>query len=157
MSIWETLEFQMCIIHSVFCGDPRGNAMRLYGEKRALPGRLDDFTKAAKSYFIRHAGNQPKEGAFDEMLEEVRRYADRRNEVAHGIVTPISNITFFRRYLRNKKQTLPEYAVIAPYHATRMHASDGLPRYAYTSTSMATLQKKMESLLLRLQDYERAL
>lgn len=156
MSAWETIEFQLCVIHAVFCGDPRGEAMRLYGEKRVFPGRLDDFGRAAKDYFIR-APDQAREGALNKLLVEVRAYIDRRNDVAHGVVLDITKITFFRKYLKNKDSKVPQFAVLAPYHSAHRHASDGLPRYAYTSSSLATLEKRMGHLFVRLQDYEYAL
>lgn len=156
MSAWETIEFQLCIIHAVFCGDPRGEAMRLYGVQRVFPGRLDTLSKAAKEYIIRHP-NQANEGTFDKLLEEVRGYVDRRNEVAHGVVMDITRITFFSRYLKNKSQTPPQHAAVAPYHAKHKHGSDGLPRYAYTAANLAVLEKKMLALFVRLQDYEHAL
>jgi hypothetical protein len=36
VSLWEDIEFGFCRIHSVFLGDPDGQALRLYGARRAF-------------------------------------------------------------------------------------------------------------------------
>jgi hypothetical protein len=155
MSAWETIEFDLCMIHSVFLGNPGGEAMRLYGAKRTLRNRLDDFGSAAWDYFIRHP-NQEKEGRLHALLVEVKGYVDRRNEVAHGVVLRISNLDFYRQYLTCKDEKPFQFAVIPPYHMVRSHGADGFPLYAYTSNELTILLEKMTQLHDRLADYRKS-
>jgi hypothetical protein len=130
--------------------------MRRYGAMRNFPGRLDDLAKAFDSYRIRNP-DQEIEGAFDRLIEEVRKFYDRRNEVAHGVVMPISNFHHFRRHLTNKSQEPPQFAVIPPYHLHRGHGPDGLPVYAYTSASLHSLLEELMRLWDRLKSYRATL
>jgi hypothetical protein len=156
MTAWESIEFALCMIHSVFCGDPGGEAMRLYGAKRTFPNRMDDFGSAAWDYFVRNQ-NQSDEGQLHALLVEVKGYVERRNEVAHGIVVRINNLDYYRKNLSNKDEQPFQFAVVPPYHMVRSHDDDGFPLYAYTSAELATLLKKMVSLLDRLNQYRKSL
>lgn len=155
MSAWETIEYELCMIHSGFCGDPAGEAMRLYGAKRNFPGRLRDLSKASEAYIVRNP-SQDREGEFDRLLEEVLRYYDRRNEVAHGTVIAITRLSYYRDHLTDPSPPT-QYAVIPPYHMARSHGVDGLPLYAYTSVSLETLLAKLMALWDKLKAYRKSL
>lgn len=155
MSAWETIEFELCMLHSVFCGDPGGEAMRHYGQ-RNFPSRRETLSLKAEEYFTQHC-NQDREGEFDRLLEEVENYYARRNEVAHGIVMQLTRLTYYRNYLASKELDPPQFGVVPPYHMERGHGADGMPLYAYTSISMGVLLTRLLELWDRLKDYRKSL
>lgn len=155
-SIWETIEFDLCRIFSAFCNERDGEAMRLYGSKRAFPGRLDEFSRMADAHFVKHP-DQAHESELHHLLVEIKGFVDRRNEVIHGIVLQLNNLAFFRQYLADKSEKPLQFAVIPPYHMIRSHGADGFPLYAYNSSMITQLVKLMWSLHQRLEAFRKAL
>jgi hypothetical protein len=109
--------------------------MRAYGKGRIFPERIDNLAKVAERHF-RISPCQKREGRLDALLEEARRYADRRNEIAHGIVFRIDEIMFFRQRLKPQRLHREHWALIAPLYASKAHRESGMPAYAYTSESI---------------------
>ena len=151
MDAWESVEFELCLIMAALKGDPKGEAMRLYGEKRSFPYRLQDFQELVRQHFVR-VPDQEREGRISSLIEEVDNFSKRRNDVAHSIVLPINQIEFFKQHLRRKDRSPNQYAAIPPYHRERAH-EDGLPMYAYTLPLMMGLRRELNNLLIRLRDY----
>jgi hypothetical protein len=85
-------------------------------------------------------------------MRNVAGFADRRNEIAHGIVHQVSGLTFFRQ-----RTTLPDYrvqyAVIPPYHVMKRHHTNGVPKYMYGSAEMAILEQRLITLNLAIWDF----
>jgi hypothetical protein len=150
MSRWESLEFELSRLHSLFLGAlDETDAMRDYGKGRIFPERLDTLTKAAAPHFYSHP-SQKSEGQFDEVLEQARLFADRRNDVAHGIVFRIDQITYFREQIKPQLLKREHYALIPPLYALKPHRATGLPSYAYTSASMDRLSHRLMKLQMRI-------
>jgi hypothetical protein len=59
MTAWETIEFELSRVYSVFAGDPDGDAMRRYGEPTISRLRLDGLAETAAPYFVK-ADSFPK-------------------------------------------------------------------------------------------------
>jgi hypothetical protein len=53
-------------------------------------------------------------------LREAEEYADRRNEIAHGMVFRIDQITFFRERLKPQLLHREHWALIPPYMHRRL-------------------------------------
>jgi len=153
---WETIEFDLCVIFSTFCGDPIGEAMRLYGSNRSFPGRLDGFSRKAEEYFV-HRPDQNREAQLHQLLTEVRGFVERRNEVIHGIVVQINNLNHFVQYLTDKSPHPIQFALVPPYHMERSHGDDGLPLYAYNEEMIDQMVEKIANLHSRLLDFQKAL
>jgi len=150
MSRWESLEFELSRLHSLFLGTlDETDAMRDYGKGRIFPERLERLATAADRHFCSEPC-QKREGQLDELLEQARGYADRRNEVAHGLVFRIDEITFFREQIKPQLLKREHYALIPPLYASRPHRASGLPAYAYTSASMDRLAHRIMKLQLRI-------
>jgi hypothetical protein len=155
-SAWETIEFDLCLIFSVFAEDPKGEAMRLYGENRTFPGRLDTFSRKAESYFIK-GPNQNREIELHQFLKEVIGFCERRNEIIHGIVLRINNLNHYLQHLADKSPKPFQFAVIPPYHMVRSHGDDGFPLYAYNAAMITHLLELMWNLHERLGAFRKSL
>ena len=68
MSRWESLEFELSRLYSLFLGTLDGTeAMRAYGKGRIFPERIDNLAKAADTHF-RILPCQKREGRFSGVL-----------------------------------------------------------------------------------------
>jgi len=142
MTGWETLEFELSRLYSVFCDDSDGDSMREYGKPTIARLRLDGLSQAADKFFIRKP-SQEIEGEFHGILTRLREVALRRNEVAHGIVFDVQRITALRQKFRPEFRGRPQHVLIAPYYAFKQHDTDGLPAYGYTSPTLHLLMLVM--------------
>lgn len=152
MSRWASLEFELSRLHSLFMGAlDETDAMRAY-EAATFPNRVANLRAVADSHF-RIRPCQKREGEFHGLMQEALGYAARRNDIAHGLVMRIDEITVFRQHLKPNLLKREHYALIAPLYASKAHRPDGLPAYAYTSVSMERLARRM----MQLQERIRAL
>jgi hypothetical protein len=146
MSEWEGNEFELARLHSVFLGDPDGDAaISSYGKGRIFQERIRILREAAERYFSRHP-NQTMEGNFERLAVAAEGFADRRNEVAHGYVLPMNKMLFFMHQIGLPVSEVPLYALVPPLHTIRWH-KEGLPKYAYTSSELRTLSERLLLLL----------
>jgi len=156
MSAWETIEFELSRLYSVFAGDPDGAAMRDYGKPTIARLRLDGLSEMADKFFIKRP-SQDDEGEFLSILTSLRHFATRRNEVAHGIVFDTQPITVFSQNFAPEVRGKPQYALIAPYYQIKQHDDEGMPAYAYTSRTLGELIPAMAQPFLRLERFRRYL
>jgi hypothetical protein len=140
MTCWEATEFQLSRVYSIFVGqvdDP--DAMRSgYGSGRIFQERIGNLRKAADAYFRRDP-HQPLEGAFDSIAEAVVGFADRRNEVAHGIVLDVKKVSYIASCMGLTDKTRPHFVLIPPLYLLRKHTELGAPSYIYTSAALKRL------------------
>lgn len=134
MTAWETIEFELSRLYSVFVGDPDGEAMREYGAPATARGRLDNLAIAARKFFV-GSPSQEIEGQTDDIICVFRRFSARRNEVAHGIVLDVQNIEAFASHFTAISRGKPQYALISPYHQIKRFIDNhgGIPAHAYTA------------------------
>lgn len=154
ISEWEAVEFGLSRIHSVFCGDPDGEALRLYGKGRIFKERHSILSAAGDQYFVTKP-NQDLEGRLVRLLRATEGFADRRNEVAHGIVMAASNIEYFRIAMKIEPTEL-RYALMPPYYLLRKHQPDGFPAYAYNAEKLSELHKLLSDLSLQIENFRRS-
>lgn len=131
LSQWEEVELELSRLYALYLG--RGvslSAMLEYGEPRIFDQRLQNLKRAAENFFTR-SPNQAIEGEFDRLAERSRRFADRRNDIAHSIVRPL-------QWFRPRPPILDplvgepsEYALVPPYYTSRKFDPNNLPKYAY--------------------------
>jgi hypothetical protein len=141
MSAWERIEFQLSVLHSFLTiGRLHQSAVHVYGAGRIFRDRLTTLRKGAERYFTQ-APHQGHEGTFDAMCSALEKFADRRNEVAHGVVFEASKLEPFST--RFAPVTLPQFALIPPYHAVRSLVN-GNAGYAYTSVELLELTDRLE-------------
>jgi hypothetical protein len=94
MSRWESLEYELSRLHSMFLDAfDETEAMRAYGKGQIFPQRLDILREAAERHF-QSDPNQKREGQLEGLLTEARQYANRRNDIAHGIVFVLVRLRF---------------------------------------------------------------
>jgi hypothetical protein len=87
---WEFTEFALSILYSLFVGDYRFGKMQEYGKPNIFKDRLGGLERVAAEWFTRRP-DQQAEGEFDRIVNGARGFADRRNEIAHGLVVDVGN------------------------------------------------------------------
>lgn len=156
MSAWETIEFELSRLYSVFASDPDGEAMRDYGKPTVARLRLDGIREKAESYFIK-SPSQNREGDFYSILRRLQYFATRRNEVAHGIVFDVCNITAFTQHFVKEARGKPQFLLIAPYYQIKQHDPSGLPAYGYTAQTLEAMVPAMAEPYRELDQFRRLL
>ena len=152
---WEGIELEFARLYSVFMGDPDGSIVGDYGKPRIFADRVAGLRRAAQGYFTRKP-HQPHEGEFSRLAFVAERFADRRNEVAHGFVLPVDRIDYFRERMELQEVSHRHYLLIPPLYSIRKHV-DGLPAYAYSYPTMIELGKRLVVLWGEITDLRAAL
>lgn len=144
ISQWEAVEFQLSRLYSAFVGDPDGESIQQYGTGRIFRDRLTLLEGVAAQWFIANP-SQHSEGHFERLIEQARGFADRRNEIAHGIVFPVHTVSYFVSVMN-----LPagvRWALVPPYYLLRKHDERGAPVFIYTSAELNSLAKTLLKLV----------
>ncbi len=149
------IELEISFIHNAFVGDLTFGAAQDYGKGRIFRERLAIVQASAASLF-RVRPCQTVEGNFQHLILQVEGFSNRRNDIAHGIVFQIDNITFFSEKLLANARGKRQSACIPPYYALRKHA-DGFPSYAYTYQLLMDLQRKLQLLNIKLRYFRSSL
>ena len=126
---WEAIELELARLYSVFMGDPDGAAVNDYGRPRIFAERVLGLRKVGEAHFTQMP-DQALEGELARVTMISERFADRRNEVAHGFALPVENMTYFQQQMKLSKARRNHYLVIPPIYTVRKHVG-GLPTYAY--------------------------
>jgi len=143
---WELIEFTLARLYSLFVDDPDGSlALREFGEGRTVPDRDKLLRSAAEKWFAQKGTTQKTEGRFDKFMQEYVGFSDRRNEVAHGIVHPVSGMNFFLMRTTRPHYRV-QYAVIPAYHIAKRYHPNGVPKYMYTLPELSTLYERLTDL-----------
>lgn len=151
MTAWESIEFEFARLYSVLVGAPDGPAIMDYGDGRIFRDRLARLVKAGELHFMRRP-NQPDEGEFSSLCAHASMAADRRNDVAHGIVSQIDKLEFFRNGIQVRFLNRDHWALIPPLYLVRRHI-DGLPTFAYRSRDMDILSNRMLLVCAAISEY----
>lgn len=143
---WEAVEFELSRLYTWFGGAlDDANLMEEYGSGRIFRDRAEILERKATEYFIR-TPSQFRESRFQLLLTEAKGYANRRNDIAHGMVFQIDQLTFFRERLKPKLLKRNHFALIPPLYAIRFHEQTGFPSFAYTSVEMNRLAARLVKL-----------
>lgn len=128
---WERMEVALAYLYSVFTW--RGafdlQGARQYGRGRIFKERMDGLEDVARRFFIqRH--HQDAEGDFGRLVCRVRKFADRRNDIAHGIVTTV------RWHIPVVGETVgpqaPQFYLLPAFYDPR-RAQGHMPDYAFNA------------------------
>ena len=88
---WENIEAELAHLYSALATGDRFNleANLAYGIPNTVPLRLAGVLHAAERYQTAHP-SQAIEAELDRLTDMVKRYAGRRNDIAHGVVRPFN-------------------------------------------------------------------
>ncbi len=153
---WESVEFELSRLYSVFVGDADGDSMRAYGQARIFRDRMAALRALSDKWFIANP-NQTKEGCFTLLAKSGEGFSERRNEVAHGIVFPIHTLTAFRSRFPAGTDKRDHFALIPPYYLGRKHDAIGFPEFVYTSPELQSLSDRLYELLDKIKAFREAL
>ena len=156
LSEWEGIEVGLCRIFSFFVGDPDGAAMRTYGEPRIFRDRFQALLRVANKFFI-SSPDQELEGTIDQLETEISGYADRRNEIAHGIVMPINAYSFAKQVFPQAKPRTNYYVLLPSYYQVRNHRPDGMPEFIYGANALHKIADNLSTIYPKLVDYREKL
>lgn len=151
MSHWENVEVTLSHLYSHFVGkEYQAEAMHEYGTPSTFKeGRLQKLIGAAERYLR----DQQMECEFYGLATELIGYANRRNDVAHGVVR--SREWWFQPV---KTDVWTYWLVPAHYQPKRAAiAPNSPPTYAYTRPLMDDLGQKLLALNHRIRDLTRSL
>ncbi len=139
---WEWLEYTLGHLYSEFIGRRAEiDAIKEYGEPRIFADRISCLAKSAGRFFIRHQ-NQSIEGKFYDLLKAIIGFSDRRNEIAHGIVTKID----FRLSSQDSSMKIAGYVLIPTLYTKRKLDVRNLPKYIYTANELTVLAARFGGL-----------
>jgi hypothetical protein len=134
---WESIELELSVIYAVFMGRPGDSeASREYGRGRTFTDRAKMVAERAE----KSLRNQALEDEFDQIMCAIRHFADRRNEVAHGIVRPIHWIMPGR--IQQTDYNF-KFCLVPSYYNYKKYGPDNLPEYMYISETLLDLEKKL--------------
>lgn len=90
MSSWERLEAHLSYLYSILVKKPMQiEALQAYGrDQRIFDLRMKALKKAADGYEIL-SPSQERESLLDSLIGEARQLSTYRNQIAHGVVTPV--------------------------------------------------------------------
>ena len=143
MSEWESVEFNLARVYGVFVGgDAGGKALQEYGAPRIFASRLKALEQAAEAFFFRRC-DQNIEGEFHLLTLRASGFSARRNDVAHGIVMNVSNITFFKEKLHLAVSGEKQHLLVPTYYAKREHDGHGRPNYAFNAGQLRELASRL--------------
>lgn len=151
VSRWESVEFDLSRLYSLFVGDSDGPAMQTYGEPSIFRDRLARLDEGADRYFAARP-SQEHEGTLAALRSNAEGFSARRNEIAHGIVFNLRGLSYFDNMFGPGESE--QYAVIPPLYALRFHCRDsGEPTYVYTSFELSTIERGLVSLMFSVRDF----
>jgi hypothetical protein len=137
LSGWEELEYQLSHLYSHITGRPGAmTALREYGENgRIFADRIARLENAAEPFFTRHP-SQEFESRFSEITHSSRKLADRRNEIAHGIVRPLQWLQSLLPEYETLRGRASEFALVPPLYTRRKLDEKHRPKYIYTANEL---------------------
>jgi hypothetical protein len=156
LSQWEAIEFSFARVQSVFLNDPDGESLRAYGTGTIFQTRIDSLSEHAAAFFIGRP-SQELEGEFSKLVDRTLKFSNRRNEVAHGIVMDVRNVTFFQNKMPLMRTDVRQCVLVPPWHKLRWHKSGGLPDFAYNGMQLQLLATRFYDLEGEIDTFRKAL
>jgi hypothetical protein len=150
LSQWEFVEVELSHIYAIFCGKYfLAEAYDdYYQEGRTTKNRIKRIENAAERYFQRFP-SQALEGQFSQLTRKIGGFADRRHEVAHGVVRPIQWFRTAVPQITTSPEAPFEYCLAPPHYQRGWIDENQRPLYIYTSTELKRIE---EGLVLLLQE-----
>lgn len=91
MTAWEWVELRLSMLYSAYVGYPEGDALFQYGDGRIFRERISALRRVAEQHFVAYC-SQDREAAFTALALNATDLANRRNEIAHGVVLDVTKI-----------------------------------------------------------------
>jgi hypothetical protein len=154
---WETVEFVLGTLYSLFRGDQILKLVLEYGALGEVFSRRYPRLKAeSDSYFARYP-NQSLERQFHKLLELAIGYSGRRIDVAHGFVFAVQQTSYFKIRLGQFPPHTNQWLLVPPAYALKKNIGTDRPLYAYSSTELNALAKNLNELTTDLQNFRHVL
>lgn len=154
ISVWSMIESELSRLYTLFI--ERYNdleALMEFGDPTIFRNRFANLATKAERYFIRHP-HQLAEGQLDRVSENLIGFADRRNDIAHGVVMRVEGLGYFRDHLDPDVRSRANYMLLPPFHTRKKHHPEhGGPAYAYTYENMFTIREDLFTIAVFLRDY----
>jgi len=97
LTAWELVEFALGTIYGILRDDGTLNSVLEYGTLGEVFSRRYPRLKIeADSFFARYPNRPIIERQFYKLLERTIGYSIRRNEVAHGLVVAVQQMSYFK-------------------------------------------------------------
>jgi hypothetical protein len=148
LSQWEFFEGNLTLAFSYLVGTGYGNiaAIRAYGSVETFRGRANMIETAAEVYF-KYNPDTVLQSLLTEILKRSRQFAARRNEIAHGIVSPFVGVN------ENDEWVDRGFVLYPAYYATRKRSLPATTpldsvefTFAYSSVEIDTFRDHFDQL-----------
>lgn len=106
-----------------------------YDKGKTTRARLKTVELVAADFFMR-APNQEVEGNFNQLIKAAVGFADRRHEVAHGIVRAVEWFGHFLPDIKHRDDGRFSFCLVPPHYQRSWFNSAGMPEYVYTSAEL---------------------
>jgi hypothetical protein len=139
------LEIEFCALMAAFKGLARLDVLAVEEYFRnTFQSRSEVLDAAAERYF-ETAPNQAKEGRFKHLVCKARELAEKRNQIAHGVLIIIRESAEDHRSL--------EFAWVPATYDRRKMDEKLLPKYCYTSTEIRAFGNDFQSLMVEVMEF----
>lgn len=157
ISVWEHTEFAFARLYSRFRGDQESTEfLREYGAGKVFHDRSLALQRVAEKFFV-SCCNQDSEASLATLLKVARQFADRRNEIAHGVLFNAAHWPDLKEAADPSGAVRGDAFVVIPaFHIDRYH-NEELPKYAYSSKEIAFLRRNLVDLINLIHGYRASL
>jgi len=136
LSHWEDIESELSHWYALCIGKMwKHEAYDEYFDKgRTSQGRIAAMEKATERYFMNNP-SQEAEGQLGVLIDATRKFADRRHELAHGIVRPIGWYwPVVKATMKLPPALRDEWCLVPPHYQRSWFDPDKWePEFVYTS------------------------
>jgi hypothetical protein len=127
LSAWERVENQVANLFCIFVGarvnvDKPAPAIRAYGAIISFTSRADMLQAAAAAYFLSHPQIAGQQETWSNLLKELRGFANRRNDIAHGMVEQEFNF---------KEERSNGFFLVPGLYISKKYPTDEPPAYRF--------------------------
>jgi hypothetical protein len=139
LDAWELLEVALSVLDEQFARAIGSRAR--YGSGKIFVQRLNTLERHSSKYFIQHP-DQDEEAEFDILACYIRKYSNRRHDIAHGVVQPLGHTNIIGI----------DFGLL-PAAYTFYRERDPFPEYIYNSEIMTTFNNKLSEFWSRVTDF----
>lgn len=141
---WEQIESELSIWFALFIDKMWQHEAydQYYEEGRTCRRRINTVEKAGEQFFIKKP-DQRAESDFSTLIRATRGFADRRHELAHGIVRPVQWFwTWVSATMKPPEGVDYEYCLVPPhYQRSWFDAKEWRPDFVYTSKEIYEIDR----------------
>jgi hypothetical protein len=143
LSQWEHVELQLGYLHSALRGKYQDyDTMIDYGVGSAFRDRFRRLEAAARAFFVRYS-SQEFEARFEALRTKVLAFADRRHDVAHGIVRDETWTEWRIRGQPDPESQGRRYFLLPTHYKAKNFNLYMHPEYSYTYPTLRQLAHQL--------------